>query len=95
MVHKVSASEGDSLVDVLRSASVPWSENNSVVVSMIVAVLVGKSVVSSLESSDGLSSGIIEEPLVVIEWRVVHHSNSVLVSSNVFLDRESSSTRHS
>jgi hypothetical protein len=33
--------------------------------------------------------------LVVIEWRVVHHSNSVLVSSNVFLDRESSSTRHS
>lgn len=63
----------------------PWSEDSDLSNSVVVTVSVGDGIVSLGESSDGSGSGIEGEPLVVAEGGVVLDSQSVLMSSDVFV----------
>ena len=45
--------------------------------------------------SNGSGSAVKDEPLVVISWIVILDSNSVLMTTNVFMNRKSTTTLHS
>lgn len=60
-----------------------WSESDLLVVSELSVQLVANAVVSLVSCSDGLSSGIEQEPLLLISWVVVLDLHLVLVLTEV------------
>lgn len=77
-------------LDLLGVGSSVWSDNSSNVDLEALASLVGNSVLSLGEGSDGLSSGIEDPPLLVVVWIVVLDSESILVVSDVLSEVQGS-----
>jgi len=75
MVNESSTIELNLLVWIIS----PWSQDNSIGLSMEVVELNTDSIVSSLVRSDRLGSVIKEPPLVFVEWLEVLDSKSILV----------------
>lgn len=90
-VSALSSVPLDSLGVVTRE----WSESGSDIDLEALTSLVGKSVLSLVESSDGLGSLIEGEPLLLVIWVEVLDSESILVSTNVLSRVKSSVLIHS
>lgn len=82
-------------LDLLGVMTGVWSNHSSDVDVESLASLVCKCVASSAIGSDGLSSSVESEPLLLIIWVKVLNSESELVSTNVLVPEEGSSFSHS
>jgi hypothetical protein len=72
-----------------------WSDVSSDTNSESVSELVTNAVVSSLPGSNGLSSSIEDEPLIVVIWVVPVDSQSVLAFSNMLSSKDGLVSGHS
>jgi len=70
------------------------SDDNSSIESLELSSLVRDSIVSSPLRSDGTSSSVEVEPLLDVSWEVGLDSESVLVTSDVLCNSDSSSSSH-
>lgn len=71
------------------------SDSSSNTDSITGSSLVSKNVASSSPGSESLGSRIEGPPLLVVLWVVISDSQSVLMSTNVFVPEESSVGSHS
>ena len=71
------------------------SDGSSNINSEFISILVGNNEVSSSPSSNGLGSVIECPPLLSVLWIVVSNSESVLMSTNMFMPEEGSVGWHS
>lgn len=71
------------------------SYDNSLVVSQELVFLVGDGIVSFVQRSNGVTSSVESEPLLLFPRFTVSDSQSELTSSNMFPYCKSSSTSHS
>ena len=81
-------------LDSLSVVSSPWSHGGGNSDSEASSLLVGNHEASLVEGSDGLSSSVEGEPLLVLGWVVVSDSESELVSSDVLVVEEGSVVWH-
>ena len=81
--------------DLLSSQSSVWLDVGSNSNSELVSSLVGDGIVSLGPGSDGVGSGVEEEPLLHVHWIVSLDSESELVVTNVLVPEEGSVRGHS
>jgi len=90
-VSVLSSVEGSLLVDGLLVRS-PELKSSLGVVSHLVVFLSGENKVSLAFSSDGLGSGVEDPPLCLVPWGMVLESDSEVVSVQLLVVVQGSST---